>query len=309
MAAHADVDALPPGAAVEPAAYDAIVYTVGNSHHHVPTVRQALRCPGVVWFHDARLPGLGEEVGADLVRAARAVVVNSRAAEGMLRAGRGPEDLPPLLRLEHAVPDPPAGGPAGRAANPPLVATFGVVHPLKAPGRLMEAVARIVPAARLAIVGSLEHVHREELEARAGSLGIADRVEIHGRVDEKRWWELMREAKVAVQLRRATHGEASGAIASAQAVGTPVVTNIAAAEEEYPADAVLAIDADLRPGALERALTRLLEDGAESERYSAGALRHARRCTFPHVAGRLVEFLEDPGGYTRASAGPARAAG
>jgi glycosyltransferase involved in cell wall biosynthesis len=329
------------GQTVDPNGYDAIVYTVGNSHHHIQTRRLALLHPGVVWFHDVRLTGLyrdiaerdqpqdplvwmrsllraqyggrlAEDLGGapvlkqawwhrhgvllsgELARRARAVIVNSLAGERMLMDDQDPNrSLPPLLRLDHAVR---SGGDARvpRATNPPLVATFGLVDWIKAPDRLLEAIARVAPAtgARVAVVGSLAHVGSAPLEAIANALRIADRVEFTGFVDEAQWWRMLRTATVAVQLRRVSNGEASGAIASAQAVGTPVITNGATASDDYPADAALRIEPDLRADELEVALRRLLCDMGEWKRFSFGALAHARRCTFAAVADRLVEFLE-----------------
>lgn len=50
------LDAL--GRTLNPAAYDAIVYTVGNHPHHHTTYEMAGRYPGIVWFHDTQLSGL-----------------------------------------------------------------------------------------------------------------------------------------------------------------------------------------------------------------------------------------------------------
>jgi glycosyltransferase involved in cell wall biosynthesis len=329
------------GQTVDPTSYDAILYTVGNSHHHIETRRLALRHPGVVWFHDVRLTGLYRDIAerdrpedahawmrsliraqyggrlagdlggapvlkqawwdrygvflsGELARRARAVVVNSSAGERILVDDQRPDRrLPPLLRLDHAISS--DGDPrVPRATDPPLVATFGLVDWIKAPDRLLEAVARVAPAtgARAALVGSVAHVGLARLEAVASALGIADRVELTGFVDDARWWRMLRTATVAVQLRRVSNGEASGAIACAQAVGTPVITNGAMASDDYPADAVLPIGQDLRPGELEAALRRLLCDVDEWKRFSLGALAHAQRCTFAAVADRLAKFLE-----------------
>jgi glycosyltransferase involved in cell wall biosynthesis len=43
---------------VDPAPYDAVVYTIGNSWFHHDTLRVARQCPGIVWFHDVDLVGL-----------------------------------------------------------------------------------------------------------------------------------------------------------------------------------------------------------------------------------------------------------
>ena len=46
------------GRYVNPHSYDAIVYAVGNSPHHVPTYEQLLVHRGIVWLHDVRIPHL-----------------------------------------------------------------------------------------------------------------------------------------------------------------------------------------------------------------------------------------------------------
>jgi len=45
------------GRTLNPAAYDAIIYTFGNNEHHHLTYDMAIRYPGVVWLHDVRLAG------------------------------------------------------------------------------------------------------------------------------------------------------------------------------------------------------------------------------------------------------------
>ena len=46
------------GRNIDPAAFDVLVYTIGNSWFHHHTLDLALRFPGAVWFHDVDLSGL-----------------------------------------------------------------------------------------------------------------------------------------------------------------------------------------------------------------------------------------------------------
>jgi glycosyltransferase involved in cell wall biosynthesis len=66
------------GRTLSPWSYDAVVYTVGNSDDHFDTYQLAEEFPGVLWLHDARLPGLyityareriPPEEGVDFLRA------------------------------------------------------------------------------------------------------------------------------------------------------------------------------------------------------------------------------------------------
>jgi glycosyltransferase involved in cell wall biosynthesis len=58
---HPNVRWFPPRALKEtcsPWAYDAVVYTAGNSEHHHDLYDLAQEFPGLLWLHDVRLPGL-----------------------------------------------------------------------------------------------------------------------------------------------------------------------------------------------------------------------------------------------------------
>lgn len=46
------------GRTIDPARYDSVVYTIGNSWFHHDTLALARRYPGIVWFHDVDLVGL-----------------------------------------------------------------------------------------------------------------------------------------------------------------------------------------------------------------------------------------------------------
>lgn len=46
------------GKILNPYAYDAVVYSFGNNHHHHRTYEKALEYPGIVWLHDVQLAGL-----------------------------------------------------------------------------------------------------------------------------------------------------------------------------------------------------------------------------------------------------------
>ena len=97
LAKHAEVDLFTPGArppvpvaegvrwfppralkeTTSPWAYDAVLYTVGNSDDHHDLYDLAQEFPGVLWMHDVRVPGLyltyakdrlGEPTGDDFLR-------------------------------------------------------------------------------------------------------------------------------------------------------------------------------------------------------------------------------------------------
>jgi len=331
------------GRTLNPASYDAILYTFGNSQHHLTANDLALRFPGILWLHDVRLGGFhrsyaearvlpGDREGwmrqalqaaygprlprlsdvptvfdrpwqhrhgvfltRTLVRSARAVIVHSGFAERMLRLDQGPDGvLPPVFRIPLAVPDPPPAGRPEADDDLPIVASFGLVDWIKAPDRLIEAIAAIRDrsAVRLVFVGPFWEPHRVELDQLARALGVGEWVDFTGAVDEQDWWRWLRRATVTAQLRRLTNAETSAAITHAQAVTTPVITNIVDADNEYPRDAILAIDPRLLPGELEAALLTLLTDTDARDRHRRAQLAYARSCSFTAVVDRLLGDIE-----------------
>jgi glycosyltransferase involved in cell wall biosynthesis len=247
-------------------------------------------------FERAWMHRNGVFLSRSLVQASRAVIVNSRFAEQLYRLDQGPDGVQrPLIRLPFAAPVPPAHIHAlQRDTGPPLIVSAGSVDWIKGSDRLIEAFARIADrtSARLVLVGVVvPPQYQVELQALADRLGVGDRVEFTGRSDEEHWWEYLRRATVAVQLRRLTNGETSGAVADAQAVGTPVITNLVNARIDYPEGALVALDS-LAEDELEGALLRLLSDRDAWERQSAAGLAHARSVPFDRLALQLLERLD-----------------
>lgn len=67
---HPGVRWFPPTAlhdACSPWGYDAVVYTAGNSDDHHDLYELALQFPGILWLHDARIPGLYVTYGRERV--------------------------------------------------------------------------------------------------------------------------------------------------------------------------------------------------------------------------------------------------
>jgi glycosyltransferase involved in cell wall biosynthesis len=141
-------------------------------------------------------------------------------------------------------------------------------------------------------VGPCWPPHIEELRRLARRVGVDDLLEVTGGVDDAGWWTWLRRASVAVQLRRITNGETSAAVADAQAVGTPVVTNMVNARLDQPAQAVLAIDARLIPQELDDALVGLLTDAVMWRAHSEAARAHAAASSFGRVVDALLAHVD-----------------
>ena len=157
--------------------------------------------------------GLG--MSKELVDVHRGVIVSNEVARHLLTLDQQPDARPPRAWVvPHAVPEP-----LTRVieTDHPVVASFGIVAPVKAPGLVIRAFAVACGAAplhdaQLVFVGEVSHAERADLEGVAGACGVADRVTFTGvcsRTDYEGW---LGRTGVAVQLRRTTNGESSGAV-------------------------------------------------------------------------------------------------
>lgn len=191
----------------------------------------------------------------------------------------------PFVRVTRRPPQRPA---ARHALNieldAPLVCTFGIVDPIKRPMDVFEAwlhAFRGDPAARLAFVGPVAQDLAHAIAGRAAECGAAGRVIITGRVDEAAYWSWVAAADIAVQLRRMSRGETSGAIADCMAVGLPVVVTAHGAAAELPAEAVALLPDLANANEIGETLASLWGDSNWRERLSAGALAHVRAAWAP----------------------------
>lgn len=360
MASLADVSAVVPGPTVPripppvryrpmdavghdftPSSCDAVVYTLGNSDGHIPTVEMALRYPGWLWLHETRLPAVAttalagasdEEFDArlgrvlqraypgraplaaarragrsnlDLVKAGVGLIgplvercagllVNSRLAERMVQLDLAPMAWhPPIHVLPPACPPvrwrgrPEPGEGDGR----PLVVAMGVVSMSKRPDVLVDAVART--GCRLAFVGPCPPILAQFIRERADLRHVSDRVTVCGSVDDAGWWDWIRRAELAVQLRDVTGGETSAAVLEALSAGLPVLTNVASAEE-LP-DGVVSYIRGVDDEAIAERMATLVDSSSEMDRLSRAGMDFAAEHSFERLAAALMAVVAGDG--------------
>lgn len=225
-----------------------------------------------------------------IVRHAQALLLHSQHALETVRADLPPGlALPPVTLIPLAVPA--ARTPIVReAAAAPLIASFGILHPMKAPEALIDAVARLnrTRAVDLALVGPVDPAYAADLRRQAGAAGIAARVTITGRTPAADYDGWLERTDIAVQLRAASHGESSAAISDALAHGLPVLTN-APAYAEVPPGVADYIEGAATAALLAERLARLLDDPSGRQRRRAAALRYAAQHSFARIAERVLE--------------------
>ena len=234
-------------------------------------------------------------LNAGLVRGSRRLVLNSELAHEMVRLDAGPDAmLPPTTVLRHAIPDrsvlPVDIRPTRR--DRPLVVALGIVHAIKRPSVLLQAVAALGHDVDVAFVGPCEPELERELLTEARALGLADRITVTGFVDVATYARWISDATVAAQLRDVSFGESSGAIHDAIAGGVPVVTSIASAAD-LPVDVVSMVTPDCSVAALTEALRRVLRNDAVHGSMHRAARDYAATWTFDRVADEIRTVLLD----------------
>lgn len=183
------------------------------------------------------------------------------------------------------------GEPAG---GPPVVASFGIVSPVKQPDLLVAALPTVisaVPDAVLRFVGEVEDHHRRDLLAQAADLGVEQHVEFTDHLDDEAFFQAQRSAAVAVQLRAVTNAESSAAVAELLSLGVPTVVTDLGAMAELPDDAVVKIDVAASGFELGETLVHLLTDEAKRAALTDGAQAYARANSFSQAAAVLAKQL------------------
>ncbi len=159
--------------------------------------------------------------------AARTVVVSDDLRNYLIQRFRARPDR--LTTIHNAIHLPPAEHvPSAQAlaARPDVVLAMGRLVPEKGFDTLLQAVALSKRRPRLVILG--EGPERDALRQQAHALGIADRVELRGYLNEP--WPVFGEAKM---LALASHTEAFGnVLVEAMGHGLPVVATRCGGPEE-----------------------------------------------------------------------------
>ncbi len=225
----------------------------------------------------------------EVVSRADQVLVHSVYGANLITLDAG---VDPLVLYPHPCPTRP--GPARPSPGPPVIATFGIVAPVKQPEVLVSAMPVVhqrVPDARLRFVGEIEDHHRRDLLALAQELGVDHCVEFVGHLDDDEFQAAQQASTVAVQLRSVTNGESSGAVADLLALGVPTVVSNLGAMTELPDEAVAKVDPDLTGAEMGQVLAELLLNQDRRAALIEGGQCYARANSFARAAAVLARTL------------------
>jgi glycosyltransferase involved in cell wall biosynthesis len=187
-------------------------------------------------------------------------------------------------------------GPPTPPENGPV--TIGVVarlDPVKGHATLLKAAAGVVracPEARLLIVGKQENVSRAELEERASALGIADHVELTGRVPNP--LRYMSRCHIGVVASIGSEAVSRAAV-EWMAAGRPLVATRVGCLPEYVVEGETGALVEAGdPQALAKALLELAQDPFLRERRGAAARRRfEERFRLERFWDETEKFYED----------------
>jgi glycosyltransferase involved in cell wall biosynthesis len=239
---------------------------------------------------------------AEVIRAARGVIVHSRAAQAMAADWLGDKEarrwtVIPLLRdgrLDRTREA--ARRRLGIPADAFVVCSFGLIDPTKQSDKLLSAWLGSAlsddPRAHLVFVG----------EQHGGDYGRAidekirksqARVAVTGYVAAETYTDYLAAADVGVQLRTSSRGETSKAVLDCMTWGLATIVNANGAMAELPADAVTMLPDAFTQADLIHALTQLQRDPVLSAERGAAARQALLRRNDPATCARLyAEAIE-----------------
>ncbi len=264
---------------------------VRSQHPNVPA---AIFEKGFVTAEEAH--DFGILLTSELLERSTRFLVHSRFAAEAVRAER-PALASRVRPVAFGMAAPAVRGPRVEMPRPPLVATFGIVSATKrieAFLRAAQIVARRFSDARFAVVGEVEPGEMERWRALSRSLGLADRVELTGRVDLPAYEDFLRRTSCAVQLRATTNGESSAAVGDCLRHAIPTIVSELGPAREYPAGSVRPLPEDAGVEALSSAIVEILERPDVARALSREAFELAKRSGFDVAAASLLDALFAP---------------
>jgi glycosyltransferase involved in cell wall biosynthesis len=235
------------------------------------------------WLSPEEAERFGVWAVSELVAASTKFLVHSAWAADVARLA-APQHAGKVETVSFGYP-PPLNN---RRPEPGRVASFGIVSPVKQTDLFLQAarlVLESVPEATFAVVGEAPIHYLESLRTLALSLGIAERVEFHPRLDMEAYTGELGRASCAVQLRSSSNGETSAAVGDCLRHGVPTIVTAVGSGREYGDNVVLGLDRHGGAAEVADAIVRVLTEPGLADRMSAAAL--------DFVAGRGLQRAAD----------------
>jgi hypothetical protein len=178
----------------------------------------------------------------------------------------------------------------GIGAQDFLICSFGAITPFKMPDRIIQGWRQSRAAATSALV--FVGMANAECEALFRAPASGPQPKTTGRIDNPTWHLWLAAADLAIQLRRDSRGETSGAIADCLSAGVPLIVNTHGSAAELPPEAALLLDEACSPEAVAIAI-----DTVHADRTRAAAMAHAGQAlsashAAPAIAAAYAAIIE-----------------
>jgi len=273
-----------------------------------PTPPQRIREPflekGPVLSHEVRTTETEPRdplMAGEVIGLADRFLVTSQAAARLARVEAGPRLASRVGVVDFATEALRAGVDSVTAPVPVepgvrVVASFGIVDPIKQPHKLLRCFATLVasrPDLVVALVGPVSTELASSLGGLGEVLGLDGRLFITGRVDAGVYLDWLRRAELAVQLRASFSGEASAAVGDCLACGVPMVVTDIGWMGDLPDDVARKVPVDVTSLDLAEACASLLDDSAARGVLSTRARSYASAHTFAVAARSLLATLAE----------------
>ncbi|MEA3511803.1 MAG: glycosyltransferase [Actinomycetota bacterium] len=264
-------------------------------HHFLHQEYQGIEAPlgevGWLTWNEAADAGL-YLLGPVVDRVARVLTTSSFTAD-LARLQR-PDRVDDIIDIGFGYPAP---EPVDARPEVRWIATFGYQHEIKATDIIVEAFALLAaedPELRLAIVGDVAVEIRPAIERLVEDGDLADRVVVTSRIDLEEYESWLRQADVAVQLRRASNGEVSAAVGDCLRFGIPTVVTALGPAATLPDDVVVKVGSDADAHVLAARIRSLVSDSEERFELSANAIEYVRTNSFDLAARRVLDAVGLP---------------
>ncbi|MEX0699312.1 MAG: glycosyltransferase [Acidimicrobiia bacterium] len=241
------------------------------------------------WLDPEAAESLGIWAVSELMAASTKFLVHSEWAANVARLA-APEQADKVGVVSFGYP-PPLDK---RRPEPGRVANFGMVSPVKQTDLFLQAAKLVLekaPGATFAVVGEASPTYLDGLRTLAWSLGIADKVEFHPRLDMVAYSDELGRANCAVQLRASSNGETSAAVGDCLRHGVPTIVTAIGSGREYGDDVVLVVDRHGSAAELAHAIVRVLSEPSLADRMSAAALDFVAKRGFQRAAKELLDMV------------------
>jgi glycosyltransferase involved in cell wall biosynthesis len=207
----------------------------------------------------------------------------------------GPSSPPaPAQVVPFGIPEPASMANGTGRGDAPVIVSCGQFGLVKGLDSMVHAFARLAsnrPGARMMFIGPLSDWDREYLSTLASGLGVADSLDLLGRVDDSEYWRLLSSADVAVQLRFWSNGEASAAVGDCLAARVPTIVSDIGWFKELPRGVALPVPHYCPADRLAEEIARAIDDQGFRAETRAAQDEYVAAHSFATVAKRYALLL------------------